>query len=157
MTVQFDFEHSVDVVRKALTDAEFLIKRNLALGEISAEYDVDAKSKGASITAVREVRRTLPGVLAKLFDPVSVMDMAESWQAKGDGWVGEWTLNVREQPVKIIGNFELVLTGTGCTYKVSHQAKAKIPFLSGQIEKFVLEQTVKTAQDELEYLRNYLD
>lgn len=157
MTVQCDFEHSVDVVQKAMTDPEFLVKRNLALGEISAEYDVDDKGKSTTLTAVREIRRSLPGVLAKLFDPVSVMDMAENWQAKGGGWVGEWTMNVREQPVEITGNFELVLTETGCSYKVSHHAKAKIPFLSGQIEKFVLEQTVRGAQDELEYLRNYLD
>jgi len=156
MTIQSDFEHDVEAVHKAMTDPEFLVERNLALGEISAEYDVTEENDGTTVTAVREVRRILPGVLAKLFDPVSIMDMTENWQAKGDGWTGEWTLDVREQPVSVTGQFELMPTSTGCSYSVSHKAQAKIPFMSGQIAKYVLGQTVKGATDELEYLRNYL-
>lgn len=157
MTIQSDFEHGVEAVHKAMTDPEFLVGRNLALGEISAEYDVIEENDGTTVTGVREVRRILPGVLAKLFDPVSIMDMTENWQAKGDGWTGDWTLDVREQPVSVTARFELMPTSTGCSYSVSHQAKAKIPFMSGQVEKYVLGQTAKGATDELEYLRNYLD
>jgi hypothetical protein len=157
MTIHTDFEHGVEAVHKAMTDPEFLVDRNLALGEISAEYDVAEEGTGTTLTAVREVRRILPGVLAKLFDPISVMDVTENWQAKGDGWAGEWKLDVREQPVSVTGLFELVPTSTGCKYSVSHRAKAKIPFMSGQIEKYILGQTTKGATDELEYLRNFLD
>ena len=156
MTIQTDFEHQAEAVFKAMTDPGFLVDRNLALGEISAEYDVAKAKNGMTVTAVREVRRVLPGVLAKLFDPVSVMDMTENWQSSGDGWVGEWTLDVREQPVIVTGKFELMPTETGCSYSVTHRVKAKVPFVSGQVEKFVMGQTTKGATDELEYLRNYL-
>jgi hypothetical protein len=156
MTIHTDFEHDAKAVFKAMTDPEFLVDRNLALGEISAEYDVTEKKKGTTLTAVREVRRVLPGVLAKLFDPVSIMDMTENWEPEGDGWVGEWTLNVREQPVTVTGAFELSPTESGCTYSVSHKVRAKVPFVSGQVQKYVMSQTAKGATDELEYLRKYL-
>jgi hypothetical protein len=39
---------------------------------------------------------------------------------------------------------------------VTHRVRAKVPFVSGQIEKFVRTQTAKGANDELEYLRKYL-
>jgi hypothetical protein len=157
MTINSDFEHDVAAVHKAMTDPAFLMDRNLALGEISAEYEVAEAKGGTTLTAVREVRRTLPGVLAKLFDPISIMDMTENWQSSGDGWDGEWTLDIREQPVMITGQFELMPTSTGCNYSISHKVKARVPFMSGQIEKYVLGQTTKGAYDELEYLRKYLD
>ena len=107
-TVQASFDHDVEAVFKALTDPEFLVDRNLAIGEISAEYNKKEDEGTTTLHAVRQVRRTLPGVLAKLFDPVNVMDMTENWQADGDGWSGDWTLDICDQPVIITGQFNLV-------------------------------------------------
>jgi CubicO group peptidase (beta-lactamase class C family) len=71
----------VQTVYDALTTPAFLVDRNLALGEISAECEVEEGEEHASITMVREVRRDLPAVLARIFDPVHIMDMTEEWQA----------------------------------------------------------------------------
>ena len=156
MTVHAEFEHNVQAVYDALTTPEFLVDRSLALRELSAECEVEKGEECTTITMVREVRRDLPGILAKLFDPVQVMDMTEKWRPDGDGWRGNWTLTVRGQAVTILGSFELAPTSTGCRYSVSHQARAKIPFVGNQVEKYILGQTVKGANDELEYLRDYL-
>jgi hypothetical protein len=157
LTISTEFEHELQAVFDLLTDPDFLVDRNLALGELSAEYEAEASEKGATINAVREIHRNLPGVLAKLFDPVNIMDMKENWRPSSDGWRGDWTMEVREQPITIYGDFELVPTDKGCRYSVSHRARAKIPLLGGQVEKFTLGQTDKGAVDEQTYLRNYLD
>ena len=156
MTIQADFEQDVEAVFRTMTDPAFLVDRNLALGEINAEYEVTENKEDTTITAVREVRRELPGLLAKLFDPVSVMDVTENWHPDGDGWVGDWTLKVREQPVTVTGRFELAATDRGCSYSVSHKVRARVPLISGQVRKYVMSQTTKGAADELEYLKNYL-
>lgn len=156
MTVSAKFDHNVEAVFNALTDPEFLVERNLAIGEISAEYEKEEDGEETTLVAVRKVSRALPGVLAKMFDPVNIMDMTERWVADGDGWSGDWSLDIRGQPVTVTGHFELVPSGTGCQYSVSHKAKAKIPLLSGKIEKYILGQTSDGATDELEYLRKYL-
>jgi hypothetical protein len=65
-------------------------------------------------------------------------------------------LKVREQPVTVTATFELTPTDSGCSYSVSHRVTAKVPFVSGQVQKYVMTQTAKGATDELEYLRNYL-
>lgn len=156
MTVKAKFDHNVEAVFKALTDPEYLVERNLAIGEISAQYEKEEDGEATTLQGVREVRRALPGMLAKLFDPVNIMDMTETWYADGDGWTGDWLLDIRDQPVTVTGHFELVPSGAGCQYSVSHKAQAKIPFLSGQIEKYILGQTSDGATDELAYLREYL-
>ena len=156
MTVHAEFEHDVQAVHDALTAPQFLVDRSQALGELCAECDVEDNEEFTTISMVREVGRALPGVLARLFDPVHVMDMTEKWQPDGEGWRGNWTMAVRGQPVTILGSFELVPTNGGCRYSVSHQARAKISFVGSQVQKFILGQTIKGANDELEYLRDYL-
>jgi hypothetical protein len=156
-TVHAEFEHDVQTVYDALTTPEFLVDRSLALNELCTECGIEKNEGCTTIIMVREVRRALPGVLARLFDPVNVMDMTEKWEEDGEGWRGEWTMTVRGQTVTILGSFELVPTDNGCRYSVSHRAGAKIPFVGGQVEKYILGQTIKGANDELGYLRDYLD
>lgn len=156
MTVHAEFEHGIQTVFETLTDPQFLVDRNLALGELSAECEVEHDETSVVIKAVREVRRDLPGLLARFFDPVNVMDMIENWQADEKGWQGEWTMDVRSQPVKIFGSFKLVPSQQGCLYSVKHRARARVPLVAGQVETFILSQTADGARDELEYLREYL-
>lgn len=156
MTVHFEFEHDVETVYEVLTDPQYLVDRNLALGELSAEADMEEDEESTTLNVVREVRRELPGFLARLFDPVQVMDMTEVWHPHEDGWRGEWSMDVRGQPVTIYASFELVPTGDGCRYSVSHRAEAKVPMVGGKVEKYILGQTTRGANDELEYLREYL-
>lgn len=157
MAVQAEFEHDIQTVYEALTDPQFRMDRNLALGELSAEYEVEQDKKCTTIHAVREVHRDLPGVFARLFDPMNVMDMTEKWQKKGDAWIGDWTMAVRGQPVTIFGSFELTPGSNGCSYSVSHRARVKVALVGRQVEKYILGQTVKGAGDELAYLGDYLD
>lgn len=156
MAVRFDFDCDVKAVYETLTDPQFLVDRCIALGEISAEGDVEESEEGVTINLVREIRRDLPRVLAKVFDPVQVTEMTETWEQDTDGWSGSWVLKVAGQPVTVFGDFELEPTASGCRYRVSHSARANIPLLGKSIEKYILGQTSSGANDELNYLRDHL-
>jgi len=157
MSVNYEFEHDVQTVYETLTEPQFLVDRCSALGELSAECDVEEADDGTTTVKIcREIKRDLPRVLSRVFDPVQVMDMTEEWCPAGDGWRGEWTMDVRGQPVVVSARFELVPTSTGCRYSVTHSAKAKIPLIGKQIEKYILGQTSGGARDELSYLEEYL-
>lgn len=156
MSVSYEFDHDVQTVYEALTEPQFLVDRCLALGEISAECDVEDDEYGTIVHLVREVSRDLPRVLAKLFDSVQITDMKEEWRPDDDCWQGSWELEVRGQPINISASFELVPTENGSRYTVSHRVKAKIPLVGKQIEKYIMGQTAGGATDELAYLSNYL-
>jgi hypothetical protein len=157
MSVSYEFEHEVQTVYEALTEPQFLVDRCSALGELSAECDVEEAEDGTTtINLLREIERDLPKILAKVFDPVQVMDMTEEWRPDGDGWRGDWHMDVRGQPVVISASFELVPTAQGCQYTVTHSAKAKVPLIGKQLQKYILGQTSDGANDELAYLAEYL-
>ena len=157
MSVSYEFEHDVQTVYEALTEPQFLVDRCSALGELSAECEVEEDEDGiTTVSLLREIERDLPKMLAKIFDPVQIMDMTEQWRPNGDGWSGSWTMDVRGQPVVISASFELVPTAQGCQYTVTHSAKAKVPLIGKQLEKYILGQTSEGATDELSYLAEYL-
>lgn len=156
MSVSYEFDHDVQTVYETLTEPQFLVDRCLALGELSAECEVEEDEETTVVKLVREVSRDLPRVLAKLFDAVQVTDMVETWQPDGEGWRGTWELDVRGQPVTVAARFQLEPTSTGSRYTVSHSVKAKIPLVGKQVEKYILGQTASGATDELAYLRDYL-
>jgi hypothetical protein len=156
MTVKFEFEHDVQTVYATLTDPDFLVDRCLALGELSAECDVEENDDETMVNLVREIQRDLPTVLARVFGSVQVTEMRERWVPCEGGWRGAWKLSVHDQPVTVFGDFELLATPRGCRYSVSHRARAAIPLLGKQVEKFILGQTSGGANDELAYLRDYL-
>lgn len=157
MPVDFEFQHDVQTVYETLTDPDFLVERCLALGELSAECDVEHDKKVTIVNLVREISRDLPKFLAKVFGSEQVTEMKEKWVPCKEGWRGEWTMKVQGQPVTIFADFTLLSTASGCRYSVSHRAKAAIPLLGGKVEKYILSQTSDGARDELTYLRDYLD
>lgn len=157
MSVSYKFEHDVQAVYETLTEPQFLVDRCSALGELSAECEVEEAADGTTtVQLCREVKRDLPKILARVFDPVQVMDMTEEWCPDGEGWRGKWTMEVRGQPVVISASFELVPTAKGCQYTVTHSAKAKVPLIGKQLEKYILGQTSEGANDELSYLADHL-
>jgi hypothetical protein len=156
MAVTHDFDCEPSRIYELLTDPEFLVDRCLAMGELSAECEVLEEEGLTTIELTREVSRDLPKVLAKLFDSVQMMDMKERWEEDGDGYSGNWTMEVRKQPVTISARFRLVTTAGGCRYTVNHSAKAKILLVGKQVEKYILGQTAAGARDELDYLAQQL-
>ena len=156
MAVSFDYEYDVDTIYELLTDPQFLVDRSLAIGELGAECEVEQDGETIVLSLEREVERELPSILAKIFDPVQVLDMTEHWRESGDGWAGDWTIQVRGQPVTIMGKFNLAATTKGCRYTVSHSVKARVPLVGRQVEKYILSQTVDGARQELQYTADHL-
>lgn len=157
MAVEFEFEQDVQSIYETLTDPQFLVDRCLALGELDAECEVEEGDEITTVKLVREIERDIPKVLARLFKGAQVTEMTEEWQPHKKGWRGHWTLSVRGQPVTVEADFTLEPTRKGSRYTVSHRAKAKIPVVGRQVEKFILSQTTGGAMDELKYLKDYLE
>ncbi|RNL58723.1 DUF2505 domain-containing protein [Zhongshania marina] len=156
MTVTCKFANSLDEVWAVLCDPDFRVERSIALGELSAECDIEEDDDTAKVHMVREVVRELPSVLAKIFSSKQTLEFEESWQRSKKGWEGTLVIDVRNQPVELTAKISLLETSDGCEYSVSHRCKAKIPLVGGKVEKFILSQTDTGALDELNYLKKKL-
>lgn len=155
--MQVKFSAPIDAVYAAFTDPEFLEQRSLDLGELSADCKVKKAGSGHAVTMKRKVERELPSFLARLFNPVQQIVIEEKWSDDGDGGKeATYLLTVTGQPVEVSATISLRPAGKGCVYEISHRAKARIPLIGGQIERFVLGQTEAGCKDELDYMASEL-
>ena len=156
MSMKFDFKHSVEDVLNLLTDPDFLVDRNLALGDLESDCEVEEDGDDIVVRMSRQTPVELNPFLAKFFGDVQTMSMVETWTPDGDDWTGEYEIHIDGQPVTIGATFSLSAHGKGCRYEITHSCKAKIPLVGGKIEKTVLSQTEDGAREELEYAREQL-
>ncbi|MDF1690940.1 MAG: DUF2505 domain-containing protein [Zhongshania sp.] len=156
MAVKCQFDCEVDEVWALLCDPDFRVERCVALGELSADCDVDEGDEQVTVRMHREVVRDLPSVLARIFNAKQTLDFVEKWQRQADGWAGILSITIKGQPVELGAKCSLLATPTGCEYVVAHHCKAKIPLVGGKVEKFVLAQTDAGAVEEFNYLKRKL-
>ncbi|MEX1667573.1 DUF2505 domain-containing protein [Zhongshania guokunii] len=156
MAVKCQFDCGVDEVWALLCDPDFRVERCIALGELSADCDVEVGEDQVIVRMHREVVRELPSVLAKIFNSKQSLDFVETWQRQPNGWAGSLSIIIKGQPAELKATCSLLATATGCEHIVDHRCKAKIPLVGGKVEKFVVAQTDAGALDEFNYLKNKL-
>ncbi len=154
MSIDYHFTASVERVFALLTDADFLVDRCLALGELAADCTIEDDDDEVVITLNREVERNLPAFLSRLFESRQNVEMVERWSRRG----GRFTLKVIGQPVTVTAQMKLRADPAGgCTYTVQHTAKANVPLIGRRLESFILGQTEAGARAELDYLATALE
>jgi hypothetical protein len=145
------------VVLELLTNAKWLEARCLAMGELSASVKAKKKAGQIHVTMKRRLRRDLPGVLAKVLSPESDLVMEEVWTLEEGGEAsGTMDVEIVGQPVRLNADFELLQSGKGCIYRITHRAKASVRLVGGTIERFATKQTEEACALELKYLADYL-
>ena len=152
MTIEYELESGADEVFALLTDAEFLGERLIALGEDPPEVKVKKKGKGVEIKLRRIKHLDLPAVAAKIVGGDQKFAMTETWQPSGDGWVGEYLIEVIGVPAAIAAEMELFPSDEGCVYRISHRPRVKVPLVGKKLEQILMKETEKGCDEEIDYL-----
>lgn len=152
MSLEFTFASSPEEVFDLFCDPDFLVDRSIALGEVSADAEVDEDDKGKVIVTMRrEVKRDLPAFLAKLFNPQQVINLREEWQQIGSNFIGKGEFTVEGQPVTVKTEMTLKASPKGTTYSVKFTPKANIPLIGGKVEKFIAGNCEDGTRKEVDY------
>ncbi len=153
MSLEFTFNHSVDEIFDLFCDPDFLVERSMALGEISADAEVEEDDSGKiTVKMRREVKQDLPAFLAKLFNPQQVITMTDEWRLVGNNYVGKGEFLVEGQPVNVKVEMTLKPQGKGCVYSIKYKPTAKIPLIGGKVEKFIQGNCEEGTMKELKYM-----
>lgn len=148
----------IDRVFTLLTDPKWLQERSAAIGELSAKVRAKKSGGGVTLTMNRRVRRDLPGLVAKVLSSETDLVFEEVWSAAGEGGARSGTLAMEAvgQPVKMTAAFELVPSGKGCVYRITHKCRSSVPLIGGVVEKFAQGQVEAGCADEFAFLVDYL-
>ena len=152
MTIEYEIESDADSVYRLLTDKQFLVERIEALGEDPPTVKVSKKGKGVEISLRRIKHLDLPAMAKKIVGDSQQFEMTERWKPDGNGWVGEYLLDVLGAPAKISAEFELRPSENGCTYTITHCPEVKVPLIGKKLEALLMKETEQGCDDEIDYL-----
>ncbi len=152
MTIEYEIESDVETVYGYLTDKDFLVERIEAMGEDPPTVKVTKKGKGVEINLKRVRHLDLPAVAAKIVGDDQRFAMVERWKPDGDGWVGDYVLDVVGVPAKITAEFELRPSDGGCTYTITHTPKVNVPLVGKKLEGILRKETEQGCDEEIDYL-----
>ena len=156
MTIKYQFSADAKTVYEKLTSAEFLKSRCESLGEIKVTCKVSEKDGVKTVTLDRTIRRDLPAILAKMFNPENRTVMTEKWQGKEGAYEGNYEIDVIGQPVKLFANFSLKDNAKGSLYTIDHSCKARVPLVAKHVERFVVGQIGDGFNKEMDVLEKTL-
>jgi len=157
MGIEYHFKASADRVFDLLTNADFLVQRSLALGELRADCTIEDDDEHIVITLTREVERGVPAFLSPLFQSRQTLEIVERWTVRGTTRLGHSVLVLRGQSVSVESELKLRPEPLGsCTYTVNHTVHAPIPLIGRRVESYFLGQTEATARAELDHLAGRL-
>ena len=157
MSLEFTFNHPAEEVFELFCDPDFLVERSMALGEISADAEIEEDDTGLVVISMqREVKQDLPAFLAKLFKPQQTITMRDEWRLIGSNYVGKGEFNVVGQPVSVKVEMTLKPQGNDCVYSIKYKPSAKIPMIGGKVEKFIQGNCEDGSMKELKYTAEHL-
>lgn len=152
MTINYQFSADAKTVFEKLTSPDFLKKRCDIQGEIKVDCKVSEKKGITTVVLDRTIRRDLPSILAKMFNPENRTIMTENWKVNGESYQGDYEIEVKGQPVTLYAKFKLENNAKGSVYSIDHSCKARVPLVGKHVEKFVIGQIAAGFNKEMDIL-----
>lgn len=157
MAIEYHFKAGAERVFGLLSNADFLVQRSLALGELAADCTVEDDDEQVVVTLTREVERGVPAFLSPLLQSQQTLEIVERWSVRGAARSGRALLSLRGQPVTVESELQLRPEAAGgCIYSVRFMVRAPIPLLGRRVESFFLGQIEASTRAELDYLAGML-
>lgn len=128
------YDAMVDSVIDVLSDADAVTARYAGMGHRDIEIrECERTDDSARIVTSRVVDVELPGFARKVLSPTNTMVQTDEWHRDGDGWTGEFHVDVAGAPVEMSGTMSLTPDGSGTVHTVTTSMKVKVPLVGGKI------------------------
>lgn len=151
----------VDRAMEYFASAEMTKARYEERGETDVEVLEATRTDdgGARIVTRRVTEVDLPGFAKKVLGATNTLEQTDVWTPveDGDGYDGQWSLEVKGAPVHTGGTMRLRPEGDGCVYTVTGNVEVKVPLVGGKVAGFLEDRAKKLLEREQRFNAEHLD
>jgi len=150
MTATHRFDADVATVFALMTDPGFLTRMYADEGATDIQVDSNGSDEGPTVVSRRKVTIDLPGFAKKVMAPTNTVVQTDEWAPADDagGRVCRYKVEVQGVPSRINGTVTLTPDSGGTRQDTVADVKVSIPLLGGKLEKFAVENGVRTLEHE---------
>ena len=153
------YPFSVETAMQHFTDAEYLRTKYAALNaeDISLK-PVEKKGESVVIANERSVPVEVPSFAKKFISPMSKISQKDTYNPSGDGYEGDWRIEMKGAPVVASGKLRLTPTadGKGCEHEVSADIDVSVPLVGKKIAAALIGDTLDAIEAELAYNKTHI-
>lgn len=158
VNVDNKYAHGIETVMTEFRNPEFYVQKFEWVGDRNVRVNDHGESEEAFwIETQREVPVDVPGVLKSILGEWNDTVQKEHWVADGEGYRNELELSSEGVPVSITGTMYLTGDDTQCVNRIEMRISSSVPFLGGQLEKFVAGKTLQGLEYEYDFISQYMD
>ena len=156
-SITFTFKQDADTVFAFVSDPEEVRKRSEAFGDRDIRIDVSESGGVKTVKNTRLVTQDIPGFMKKIFNPTNTVVDTKAWKDEGAKKTGRLDVDVQGTPTELHGTITIEPSGSGSTYRIDFDAKAKVPLIRKKVEAYVEQQSLAGMREEYEYNQKELD
>ncbi|MFI1465380.1 DUF2505 domain-containing protein [Nocardia carnea] len=152
--------HTTKEVYAALTNRDYWEARMVEMRKYSPNevVSIDASEDGIDVVLHHILpREMLPEVAQTVMRKDMVITRKESYGPFGPEVEGTYSASIPAGPGSLTGTMRLFPTDTGCTMRISSNAKVFIPMMGPRLEQLMLVNLVDLFRAEAEVTQQWLD
>lgn len=152
--------HTTKEVYAALTNRDYWEARMIEMRKYSPNevVSIDASEDGIDVVLHHILpREMLPEVAQTVMRKDMVITRKESYGPFGPEVEGTYSASIPAGPGSLTGTMRLFPTDTGCTMRISSNAKVFIPMMGPRLEQLMLVNLVDLFRAEAEVTQQWLD
>ncbi|GAA3967855.1 hypothetical protein GCM10022278_26990 [Allohahella marinimesophila] len=148
------YPFSVETAMQYFTDADYTRTKYAALGAEDVNLKPVEKSGSTVIVSnERSVPVEVPSFAKKFISPMSKVSQKDTYETSGQGYQGNWRIDMKGAPVVASGKISLMPTadGKGCEHEVSADIDVSVPLVGKKIAAALIGDTLDAIEAELAY------
>lgn len=152
--------HTIEELYAALTNRDYWEARMVEMRKYSPNevISIDASDTGIEVVLHHILPRdVLPEIAQSVIRKDMVITRKESYGPLGPEVEGRYSASIPAGPGSLTGTVRLFPTDTGCTMRLSSEAKVFIPMVGPRLEQLMLVNLVDLFRAEAEITQQWLD
>lgn len=152
--------HTIEELYAALTNRDYWEARMVEMRKYSPNevISIDASDTGIEVVLHHILPRdVLPEIAQSVIRKDMVITRKESYGPLGPEVEGRYSASIPAGPGSLTGTVRLFPTDTGCTMRLSSEAKVFIPMVGPRLEQLMLVNLVDLFRAEAEVTQQWLD
>lgn len=153
MAKKFDnvdsYAASVDQMWAMLTDKSYWEDKYTSMGATDFEWQTfNANDTELTVSSVRKVEASLPGVAKKVVGDKAEVTQTENWRRTGDALECSIKIVTKGAPGGTTGTMRIEPTSDGVSWSADFDIAISIPLMGKKLEAIMLDETAKNFQVE---------
>jgi Protein of unknown function (DUF2505) len=158
-TGTYAYDASLDAILDMLGNPEAVVAKYERMNQREVVVKQSDRRDGSlTVRSSRVLDVDLPGFARRILRPTNTVEQTDEWIRRDDGtWHGNFAVEIRSAPIRILGTMKLTPTEGRTVYDISASVDVHVPMIGRRLADWVADTEVRRSiEEESEFYDRWL-